>query len=128
MGEQADTLYERSKSDDKLTGWPSVVGSEIRAAISELRSEIDNLREDLNSQCNLSAMAIARIEEDRVELRRLLELWYEQGLEPPWTINIELLREETRKALTLCQYPGCKLNSVAIIRGKFYCAKHKDIV
>jgi hypothetical protein len=40
----SDALFERSKSDDKLTGWPSIVGSEVRAAIKELREENQEAR------------------------------------------------------------------------------------
>ena len=41
MGQLADELYERSRSDDRATGWPSIVGSEIRAAIEEVTAERD---------------------------------------------------------------------------------------
>ena len=43
MSERADELFERSKNDDKATGWPSIVGSEIRSAIGEVQAERDAL-------------------------------------------------------------------------------------
>jgi hypothetical protein len=84
MGTLADALFERSKSDSKTDGWPSIVGSEIRAALQEVNLERDDARGALREVAKQGREALAEAAVLSGSIDRLIDnpgypVWVEVG-------------------------------------------------